>query len=723
MKVTQFCLVVLLAIMPVVVLAVPTSFSGWSTVMYHQCDSDLEFLPNVPLARTQIDMNLTQSILNTAFSFVKQRAACECPGYNAADFDLMLDPVTAWLNILDANTKNPTLGACLTNLFPRNFLLLSLLKVNLPNTCSYATWSSTGTCTLQMALPDIQVTVLLALKKCASGPMPAFSVDCSGTGCSTFLLPCSSNSDCGGMTCYNPYKGQDPFPTAVFNTLKSIGFYPSTVQAPGCFQAPATPSTISSQNDITTAVFSFLLSQFGISRTVTAPQFCGLNNLLNISPSGPLAQLTSAYWTTTPVTTGPLLCWQQPDQPQYNLTTIRYTNVQQTAFAAWNGMLPSGSAALSAPALMTPLENNYVVSSTSRRVVESTCSGQFSFYTFGTRLFAIKLPDLSTIVQFFGNLLFQMETCEVTPNFTLQQFMARFGVWTPLLHLLSLDPNADQTIMNNPVYADFRQTIYKTFVNKIANLPSSCSYAQYAKSGTCSFTWSGLNTYLNMDLTLQFTAAQCSTNNLMPSIAVDCVGKDCAAFLDGFKPCAQDSDCPSASMKCINLPNFVNSLNLGITINSDDWFDLYMAGDNINATNPCQQLPPDQRSSNVEQTCSGPNKFWNQITSSLMSVFGGFYSGTTVGANNYGSICMPPTANFNANATTTWANSLVTVVGNSVTINTLAAAQPAPMAGTSSGSPATPTPTPKSGSAAISPISSLVTFVLALAAILAVVLF
>jgi len=80
-----------------------------------------------------------------------------------------------------------------------------------PNTCSYARWAQSGICTGEYTglgvLFNTDITIRVVAKRCGSalsGKLPAFQIQCVGTGCSVFQAPvsCTSDAGCGkGLIC------------------------------------------------------------------------------------------------------------------------------------------------------------------------------------------------------------------------------------------------------------------------------------------------------------------------------------------------------------------------------------------------------------------------------------------------------------------------------------------------------------------------------------------
>ena len=149
----------------------------------------------------------------------------------------------------------------------------------------------------------------------------------------------------------------------------------------------------------------------------------------------------------------------------------------------------------------------------------------------------------------------------------------------------------------------------------------------------------------------------------------------------------------------------------GTSLQLDDWFDFYLGSDNIEEDDDCVNVPFGERQSNLNQPCSGPQKFWNQVTQVVTQVFGGPYADVPVASNNVGSFCIPSVNLLDVDYLEAWFDTLVTVGDNDeVTVNYLSAAPledfPAPtVAPTPSGgdsdddAPPTVAPTPPGGDA------------------------
>lgn len=635
-----------------------------TTILYRQCDSDFEFLADTPFA-FQLHTGLIENLINEAINFTKNRANCECPGHPSQDFDVLFDPVTALMNMLTWGSFRPSQTSCLVRSFPRNSQLMDIMRLTLPSTCTYDTWARTGTCFLKLPLADLHLAYQLGIKKCANSALPAISLDCEGEGCKTFGKPCFNDADCDGTGWTSPCTFPDyaqGFPYEFFLKLQDASFFPPEVAPPGCYQRPATPSTRNPNNDFSSALMTYVAREFGLQGTFIDPKVCGFYEFYNRGPGKSLRELTTDYWDVYLNKTGPLKCWQPPDNPSYGSNATRIAEVTTTALVDWNGTITNGTPSFDRQPYLPPQPFNEVINSNQRRLMETTCDGQVQAHMWGQRL-SMKMSSFKKHFEFGVDLLYRAMKCEVFPEFSREQFNARFGLWEPLLHLLQFDGYANYPGANVPSFTDYRTLFYKMVNAKIWNLPSSCKFDSYQKNFTCAIDWFALQSILHMDITIRIRAKQCnvSANSALAAYTVDCVGTDCPALFDGLKPCSTSSDCPSASQQCIDVPALLDSL-YNTAIQDDDWFDYYFGGDNIDKQNICMNVPFNSRSSNVEFACSGPSKFWSQLTSSAVHLFGGKFGSNPPSNSIQFSFCSPNRAIFSQQAWKDWVNTLITPV-------------------------------------------------------------
>jgi len=90
-------------------------------------------------------------------------------------------------------------------------------------------------------------------------------------------------------------------------------------------------------------------------------------------------------------------------------------------------------------------------------------------------------------------------------------------------------------------------------------MPASCSYDTWLKTGACSFSYTGLQTVLNSDITFRFYLKTCAAFNI-PSFTFDCSGNACS-LISNVVTCTQSSDCPMGTI-CWDFNTLLTSLNV-----------------------------------------------------------------------------------------------------------------------------------------------------------------
>jgi len=259
--------------------------------------------------------------------------------------------------------------------------------------CSYSSWIATGTCFVKLPLPDLDLSLTLAMQKCSGEVIPQISLNCDGAGCQSLMLPCSSNNQCGNNNCYATNQDGSNLAQEAFNWLwvRSNSVLPFTNQNLPCLRTRASstrPSTTTRPTAPSKALPSIscprappmTLSRvssrtFSRTPTLTAPwsirPFAASTASLTLVPSffrsfvrsfiadpphspaaaqeGPeacLGEFDPNNWLVNQDydSSKPRKCWQSPSSPYQ-------TTLQQRVLQSWNGVLTDGSNALSFPGL------------------------------------------------------------------------------------------------------------------------------------------------------------------------------------------------------------------------------------------------------------------------------------------------------------------------------------------------------------------------------------
>eukprot|EP00808_Paulinella_micropora_P024056 g56738.t1 len=98
--------------------------------------------------------------------------------------------------------------------------------------------------------------------------------------------------------------------------------------------------------------------------------------------------------------------------------------------------------------------------------------------------------------------------------------------------------------------------------HRYIEMPETCSYESWKKTGKCVMKWDGLAKILgglnsNMDLSLLAEMESCNTLSGFPSLTLSCLGSTCADMFEVLdnKFCTQNSDCPN-NLVCQEAPDF-----------------------------------------------------------------------------------------------------------------------------------------------------------------------
>jgi energy-converting hydrogenase Eha subunit C len=321
-----------------------TSNSSYVPLVATTCDLLVSVLPHQPFSVT-VQLPNVQAVLQSVMSQAKAVASCRQPGLDLAGFHSLYDPVSAelWLNLLTVaqgyTTFQPFGTAADSLMTPalKLYNLLNLPPLQMPSTCSYATFNSTGECSGEYTGFDslfggLDLTLRWTVQRCSAYPdaLPSFNLQCVGSACASFfapsqLQPCQQDADCSdGSTCtvLSSFLVGSPFNSLLFNQMDL---------------------TCDNGNMDTFAVFTYLLDFMGL----TTPPLTIVNTE---SPSIGYCSLVFQNDITTD-TSG----WAQEAATLTNSTTTLNSTVTLTGLSAYNpfaaggntGGLPSVSTAAS----------------------------------------------------------------------------------------------------------------------------------------------------------------------------------------------------------------------------------------------------------------------------------------------------------------------------------------------------------------------------------------
>jgi hypothetical protein len=321
------------------------------------------------------------------------------------------------------------------------------------------------------------------------------------------------------------------------------------------------------------------------------------------------------------------------------------------SLTAWNGIDSTGANVFNRQSYI-PTASPIAVDNL---LLEYTCDQNFIFQTNNAGFVFQK--GAADMFYYMVNFFQSLEDCRFNPSPSTNTFLASYGVWSPAFWLRLMDPAASTfpVIQNSWFYRFF-----PNFKYQVENLPSSCTWNNWVATGTCQFDFTGLQTLLLADITLRITISTCSSDNLLSSYSVQCIGAGCPLF-SGLDPCDDDSQCFSGTT-CQSLSSVLTEENVGYHIIDDifdvDFFDLLMSpiyNKNLCATpswfnGSIPTTPPD--------TCSGPSMWQNDMNNFILATVG--TSTPNTGVKTPLQYCLIDFDVVNNNTVNTWVNGLVT---------------------------------------------------------------
>jgi len=186
------------------------------------------------------------------------------------------------------------------------------------------------------------------------------------------------------------------------------------------------------------------------------------------------------------------------------------------------------------------------------------------------------------------------------------------------------------------------------------------------QTGLCQIDFTGLQQLFLVDITLRVTIQTCSSETLVSSYSVECIGTGCAIF-SGLNPCDTTNQCISGTT-CVNVPQYLTDqgVNASVTnlIFNTDWIELILSSEY--ASNLCTfpswantSIPSTESSSNP---CFGTTKWQKDLHNFVLQVAGVSSPNTVTSVLQY---CLPSLSVLDSGSSlSTWAQGLVTVNTN-----------------------------------------------------------
>ncbi|KAI8812115.1 hypothetical protein BJ742DRAFT_81342, partial [Cladochytrium replicatum] len=472
--------------------------------------------------------------------------------------------------------------------------------------CTLDTWRTSGTCGLSYKIPEFGVNLNFAAWKCNSGSnpsslLPAFKVTCSGPGCATFLAPCDTSAACASpQTCFNVIAQKDE---AGYVELARSLLGVSTGNTK-CYNDGSSDPL----KDVVAALMT-LLRSFWDSKRVGNIGFCGLSRLVADTPKAFTdAALTLGYETLKKET-----CYGE----KYK------TKVALSSLVAWDGK-NAGVSQYRTPAVtkFKPV----VVQPNRANIFGWTCDATAELGPAGTLRFKMNqdfLPTLETLATIYRTL------ANCVGTLSLQQFLTRYGIWSPNPFMYIYDYLAARSTNLGPAQFDtmdlLHQVIFPLYADEngvpkfpvITNIPTTCTFARWITNGRCDFRFTGLTTLLKTDTNIDVRVARCPSTPSQTSLSISCTGAGCSLFGSAPTFCNTNASCKTKTV-CENL-----ALQLSFPMDDNDTYpaksDLIgrflLPKGSRTMTNVCSVFTPPF--AGVDLTCGGNQQFFREIHAML----------------------------------------------------------------------------------------------------------
>ncbi|KAJ3157633.1 hypothetical protein HDU89_000009 [Geranomyces variabilis] len=501
---------------------------GWKTVLRHECGGGFEFTPKMPWG-INIDLPFIERFFIAIRKKARDRARCRCPGLSDADFNLMFDPVTALLNVAnaDADTQTPTTSC--QGVFPASMLdIAPIIDVkSLPTTCNLATWQASGKCSMQYPVKDLGVNIGISVWQCSGSFVPGFALNCLGDNCAKLFQPCNAAADCtGGLTCTTTDASK-----LAWDIMSGMELYNDTLaytEKPGCLNSGSQDPTV----DAVPFFMTYLRSIFPNSGTNYMVGACGIQQITD-------GALRNAFGGDQMFTTSTAIT-------NAGCVSDKKQTLSVPSLAAWDGTIASGVVATTpGQTLLEPTTRGLldVTSGKAGRVAQLTCDGQ-ALLLDGQFRMKVNPWGTTRLANYFTSLVKASQDCHVKTPWTTFQFNLRYAVWNMLGWLFIGDSAAatvSEDLGENPPQKTWMASIAKGLDGWRLKMPTSCSYATWKSKGSCALEFTGLATLLQLDVTFRASATQCSASP-WPALNIDCVGSDCKYIMQPHM-CSSDSDC------------------------------------------------------------------------------------------------------------------------------------------------------------------------------------
>eukprot|EP01006_Ploeotia_vitrea_P041658 TRINITY_DN66558_c9_g11_i1.p1 TRINITY_DN66558_c9_g11~~TRINITY_DN66558_c9_g11_i1.p1 ORF type:complete len:2059 (-),score=945.11 TRINITY_DN66558_c9_g11_i1:2502-8180(-) len=537
---------------------------AFTELVAFDCSGDLHVVPQHKLLHVGADVEVLRDLLSWFGEESKKAATCHCPSLTVEQAEHGFSP--SFATVIRAFEQHGQPGQQYPQCtgdheFLKGASLTALsesIDSVLPRTCTLSDFTGGRPCTMQLPLCGLGITLQLTVMQCPDkSSVPYFSISCSGVLCRSLGRPCETHADCGsGGWCRNlgEHVSADVKEWLV-DTLDKLRVFRKSGQSQ-CAEYPK------GNDQYAANVLDELLTFWADNQQNSwHPSYKHVGGNLKV-------------------------CGVQRLDKEIQLRTVVNCGMTtEDKFACnnlgeWDGVLDGGELSYSADRLSGERFPKHAGDSSADgaalSLVHLTCDSQVGIFS-GTKLMKVRgyvglVHHLLSKVASIGHKLY---SCQHPGVLTEDQWTTRFLPWIPKMWLhMFTTPTAGYDFgpaNAEDFYAEILDALGGNSGDKV-QFPSTCTLAEYVKTGRCAMQYTGLKDLLQRDVTLRLKVAQCGTqaNRLaLPDIEIDCIGADCREVFEitSVRYCKQDSDC-NGHGSCLNtgaaLPPIFGQLYWGL---------------------------------------------------------------------------------------------------------------------------------------------------------------
>lgn len=243
-----------------------------------------------------VDLGILKRTIDEAVAIVHEHLSCNCPGITQSILENSFTPNLKLVLRAMTGYKGDTSIPCPLNQLDKllgdnmpDDIATNPEYPQMPNTCNYDYWQLHKKCSFKIDFPSNPVigsdlSMYFAFSECSNSIWPHVSVSASGSFVTSFLKPCTSDSECGTMKCGVVMKDNDEhalmqenFLSIVNNSLWEADIY----KQESCAALGDVPRFVA--NKLLTFLINRLIGQTSTYQLGDELSMCGLTDILDMS--------------------------------------------------------------------------------------------------------------------------------------------------------------------------------------------------------------------------------------------------------------------------------------------------------------------------------------------------------------------------------------------------------------------------------------------------------